>query len=207
MNLPVGAVHHIPGRIRIRLPFLKSNAEGLNEILTFLDRVDGVLDVQANILTGSILIQYEPGDYDVILDRIAAVAKDNFGLLIAAAPSILNSDTLAALERFSFDISQPSRASVALNNGFHRVDKWLRTATENSVDIRSIVPLGLAGAAILRFGAAATPLWVALAVASFTSFVALNPNTVHDRENGEKPESDTPRNVKELIKEVMSPNA
>ena len=204
MNLPVGAVHHVPGRIRIRLPFLKGDPETLNEVKSFLDRIDGVHHVKFNVLTGSVLVRYDPRDYDVIFDRVADAIKNNFGLLIAAAPKLLDSDALSGMEQYSFDISGPSKASAALSDTFRGVDRWLRISSENAVDIRSIVPIGLGTAAVLAVGGASTPLWAALAIASFTSYVALNPRVVLGDGNG--PESE-PQNVREQLKEAMYPDA
>ena len=69
---------------------------------------------------------------------------------------------------------------------------------------RSIVPIGLGTAAVLAVGGASTPLWAALAIASFTSYVALNPRVVLGDGNG--PESE-PQNVREQLKEAMYPDA
>ncbi len=53
-------VHHLPGRLRLKLPALKRNAAYAQALQTSLSTVPGVLAVRANTLTGSLLISYDP---------------------------------------------------------------------------------------------------------------------------------------------------
>jgi hypothetical protein len=52
-------LHHVPGRIRIKTPFLKGSAAKALEIEKKLESVYGVRSAHANALTGSLLIRYE----------------------------------------------------------------------------------------------------------------------------------------------------
>ncbi|MHC1728214.1 MAG: HMA2 domain-containing protein [Syntrophobacteraceae bacterium] len=65
-------LHHVPGRIRVRIPSIKydyAQAEGLQEKL---ESLTGVTTVYANALTGSVLVNYDPAKINagVILDLI-----------------------------------------------------------------------------------------------------------------------------------------
>jgi hypothetical protein len=52
----------------------------------------------------------------------------------------------------------------------------VKRATNNAVDLKVLLPLGLAVYSLLKFEAEmATPLWVTLGIFSFNSFVALHP--------------------------------
>lgn len=53
-------VHHVPGRLRIRIPALKRNVEKARVLTKALARVSGVQSVEANLLTGSLLVHYDP---------------------------------------------------------------------------------------------------------------------------------------------------
>jgi hypothetical protein len=56
-----------------------------------------------------------------------------------------------------------------------QIDAGIKWATNNSVDLKVLLPLGLALYAFAESGTeAATPLWVTLGIFSFNSFVALH---------------------------------
>lgn len=180
MSLPVGAIHHVPGRIRIRLPFLKKNAETLAEVRRFLEGLEGVTSVQENVLTGSLLLHYDCDENADFYDRMMNSVKENFGLMAAAVPHLLAKGGLEAVELSALDGEVPSGASRLLGESFESLDRRIRRATDNGFDLKSLVPLGLLGAAVLRIGAqAATPLWVTLAIFSFSSFIAMHPDVIN----------------------------
>jgi hypothetical protein len=56
-------LHHIPGRLRVKCASLKRNDEQVRRICDYLRGVDGVVEAEANALTGSLLIRY---DADVV---------------------------------------------------------------------------------------------------------------------------------------------
>lgn len=67
-------VHHIPGRLRIRIPSLRNNPRQIDTVKTLLD-IKGAEKIRVNQLTGSVVITYD-------LDGISAqallgVLKDN----------------------------------------------------------------------------------------------------------------------------------
>jgi hypothetical protein len=53
-------VHALDGRLRIRIPAIKRNAEVAASLEQSLLRVKGVKGVRTNTLTGSVLIHYDP---------------------------------------------------------------------------------------------------------------------------------------------------
>jgi hypothetical protein len=53
-------IHSVPGRLRIKLPQLKSNLPHCQEVQALLLGLEGVQDVEANCLTGSMLVRYDP---------------------------------------------------------------------------------------------------------------------------------------------------
>ena len=52
-------LHSVPGRIRVKIPQLRSNASRCQEVQVLLLGLVGVEDVSANCLTGSIVIRYD----------------------------------------------------------------------------------------------------------------------------------------------------
>jgi hypothetical protein len=54
-------LHHVPGRIRIKTPFIKGSPAQAQGIEDNLKSIYGVKSANANALTGSVLINYDPG--------------------------------------------------------------------------------------------------------------------------------------------------
>lgn len=53
-------IHHVRGRLRIRTEELKRNERKARAIVAALDAMPGVISAEANIITGSLLVHYEP---------------------------------------------------------------------------------------------------------------------------------------------------
>jgi Heavy metal associated domain 2 len=53
-------IHHIPGRIRIRIDALKRNSVRARALEKWLQSRNGVDRVEINTLTGSVLVHYRP---------------------------------------------------------------------------------------------------------------------------------------------------
>lgn len=61
-------VHQVPGRLRVRIPEMRGHKHRAREIETILN-TDGVANVKANELTGSVVVLYNPAgvDHDQLL--------------------------------------------------------------------------------------------------------------------------------------------
>jgi copper chaperone CopZ len=64
--------HHVPGRIRVKVPALKKNDAAAKEVPHILRGLDGVTAVEASALTGSIVVHYDKDliDSDAILGAL-----------------------------------------------------------------------------------------------------------------------------------------
>ncbi|MDQ0138533.1 HMA2 domain-containing protein [Cupriavidus necator] len=56
----LGEIHHVPGRLRLKLPAIKHNVDGARRIEQTVNALPGVRDACANTLTGSIVIRFYP---------------------------------------------------------------------------------------------------------------------------------------------------
>jgi hypothetical protein len=56
-------LHHLPGRLRVKCVSLKRNDEKARWVCDYLRGIDGVVEAEANALTGSLLVRY---DADVV---------------------------------------------------------------------------------------------------------------------------------------------
>lgn len=53
-------IHHVPGRLRIKTHLVKDRADNALRVRERIARVAGVQAVEANTLTGSIIVRYQP---------------------------------------------------------------------------------------------------------------------------------------------------
>jgi len=61
-------IHHVPGRIRIEVPFIKNlSISGLLQMSKQFSAIPvGIKDIRPNPFSGSVVITYEPGKIDII---------------------------------------------------------------------------------------------------------------------------------------------
>ena len=57
-------LHHVPGRLRVRLASLKRNAPEAAPLHAELLSIQGVNSVSVSSITGSVIIQYNPNCFD-----------------------------------------------------------------------------------------------------------------------------------------------
>lgn len=53
-------IHSIPGRLRIKSPRIKNNDDAVHELRKVLGTIEGVATIDVNLLTGSLLVNYNP---------------------------------------------------------------------------------------------------------------------------------------------------
>lgn len=53
-------IHNVPGRLRVKSPAVKKNTDAAVEIRKILSAMNGVATVDINLITGSVLINYNP---------------------------------------------------------------------------------------------------------------------------------------------------
>lgn len=52
-------IHHVPGRLRVRIPEIRRNPKTVGVVQSLLD-IYGVDDIKVNHLTGSIIVKFDP---------------------------------------------------------------------------------------------------------------------------------------------------
>jgi hypothetical protein len=164
-------VHHIPGRLRVRLPPSKRDPHLFEELREFVSGLGGVERVEVNPTTGSVLVHYHPESREEIQAMLSQTASDS-----RADAGVTGVDELAEkIEREAEFLSAHSELAMQIVAAIKGLNREVRQATNNMVDLKVLLPAGLAVWAFLKMGAeVATPLWVTLAIFSFNSFVALH---------------------------------
>jgi hypothetical protein len=164
-------VHHHPGRLRVRAAVLRDDAELAERITQALEGMPGIARVTHNARTGSVLVEYEPGlvEPDAIAEQIAKTAQ-----LISPF------DPRAAKPVF--------RPAGALIEGTRELNAIAEELTGGRVDLRSLVPAALAGAAAYSFAfgkGPRLPRWDNLLWWSYSVF-----HSLHAREIADHPGAD-----------------
>ncbi len=70
-------VHHVPGRLRVRIPSIKGNTIRANEVEKFCRKLNGLDTVEANTVTGSLIIKYHSDilSHEEIMEKLR---KNNY---------------------------------------------------------------------------------------------------------------------------------
>jgi hypothetical protein len=168
-------IHHIPGRMRVKLPGAKGHHQVLRHIQQSIVPMPGIQRVEINPATGSVLVYYDPGQHEAFHTQLAehAMQADLFAL---KPPELTEVDEIAAkIEAEAEFLAAQSEIARSMIDVVKQIDTGIKRATNNNVDLKVLLPLGLAFYAFVEAGTeAVTPLWVTLGIFSFNSFVALH---------------------------------
>lgn len=169
-------VHHIPGRMRIKVPFLKGASTYLDQINEVLLPVKGLKHVDFSPITGSVLLHYDPEMYEQFPKQLSEYVQGAMGLSLASTNSKNGTPDSAIQEVVGNQLLADTTLAREIFRFFNRLNNDVKEATGNVFDLKTILPVGFGTYALLKVGSAmTTPLWVTLAIFSFTSFAILNP--------------------------------
>jgi hypothetical protein len=166
-------VHHVPGRLRIKVMDAKANAEFFSNLKKAVAAVPGVDCVRVNPLSSSIVIDYPAAD-----------AAFHFKLLDSAEVkswlTLDQQDSLTALIDQAVAKSIPyseqhSRIAEAIVSVAEHLDIGLRKASNGYLDLKVLLPLGIAvGTSLHKARGRGTPMWITLSTFAFNSFLSMH---------------------------------
>jgi hypothetical protein len=164
-NRRATVVHAIPGRVRVRLERSLRSAELLRDLVEALSEVEGVRRVQANPATGSLLLLYDPELLTLDQLLLAADAANIAVVLPGDQSHQPEPDDLTPLAR-------------GINSAFGRLNRALFAFTGGKLDVRTVLPLGLAAGSLRQIARSggnvrAVP-WYVLLWYSFEVFTKFN---------------------------------
>ncbi len=165
----------------MRLPRARRDPQLLRDLQQFVQGLGGVQRVEINPGTGSILVHYAPESHQEMRSMIQSMAGDE---PTGPAPLPEDGDSLAGQVLHEADfLAAHSELARQIVLSMQQVNRQIRRATDNFVDLNVLVPATLAVWAFFSVGVeVSTPLWVSLGIFSFNSFVSLHrPNVVHVR--------------------------
>jgi hypothetical protein len=158
--------HSVPGRVRLKIT---GDDKEVADVLDAVQRVrdeHGVSSVRTDVRTGSALLLYDPESLDL------EAAVDLLRKAHQALEGLVPPAVLEPVERSA------SHVAVAVRARFGHADESVLRATRGVVDLRMLLPIGLAGLSIRQFLRTGPNLkaipWYALAYYSFDSFIKLH---------------------------------
>jgi hypothetical protein len=201
MNLQIA--HQVPGRVRMKIPAGKNNPELLKQIGEVFGAIPGIEEIEVNPTTGSVVLRYDTDRHDEFHGTFnkhyaAHGATDNgaaSGSGGAQNGALHGADTdldklTGSIEAEAEFLASHSHSARVVVDFIKKVDREIKIATGNSVDLKILFAVGMIGFTVLEIGAtAATPVWVTLAIFSVNHFIEL-----HERQ------------LKEAVAEIEMPN-
>jgi hypothetical protein len=175
-------VHQMPGRVRIKIPSAKGNAELLEEVRHSFNGMPGLHQVTAKPSSGSIVVHYDPEVQAQLDEHLRKRWKEALPTLrVKAAGRELPGnefDTVARkVEAEAELLAGHSEWARLVVEFFKATDREIKLLTNNAIDLKIVLALGLAAATFVGVGAhAATPMWVTLALFAINHFLEMHPH-------------------------------
>lgn len=151
-------LHHIPGRMRLRIPEAKGNSSKLAALQQSLVDLAGVRKVDANAMLGTIIIQYDPTLFTGFTAQLADYALDRDLFTIGghnAGPCV-------------------SDAGRSVKGFLGTLNRTVQDAMGNTMNLKELLPLSLLVYAFLfvdkALAASQWLNWVQFAVDSYMDF-------------------------------------
>jgi len=168
-------VHSCRGRVRMKVPAAKGDEALLEQIRQTVLAVPGVTEVSVNPQTGSVIMHYDQHTHDDFHQHLAHCCKDHH-LEVCREPALSEVDEMARqIETEAKYLAEHSEAARVVVDFFTSVDRQVKVATGNAVDLKVLLPLGLAVVTFMELGLeAATPIWLTLGLFSLNHFVEMH---------------------------------
>jgi hypothetical protein len=177
--------HRIPGRVRVRMPFLRKRRDDAERVARRAAELPGVLEVEGHPFTGSLVVRFDAERVDE--DRVLAALRDATGVTLMVrrgerrpAPRVVPGAPASAVGRATME-------------AFRGLDEELLRITEGGMDLGVLVTLGfvVAGAfEVMVTQKIPAPPWFNLAWWGFRTFMTVEAPAI--RENGAGAASDSP---------------
>jgi hypothetical protein len=167
--------HHIPGRIRLKMPDQEDALHLLEHVQRAISLIPEVNRIDVNRLTGSIVVEYDPAHFKQILTH-ATRATTQQGLVRLVTPEAARIDAvLGYAQREMQKLAHYSMTAKQVMALLHRANLEIKHATANAIDLRTMLPLCLSVYSLMTDKKEPSPLWVTLLIFSFNAFVSLHP--------------------------------
>ena len=170
---PARIVHQVPGRIRIKVTGAKEDSEYFAVVQRLISELAGVESVRVNATSSSIVIGYNPSDpaFHFRLRQNGAVGTwldltEDDGIFAEV------DDAVTTGVRY---LKQHSRLAESVVCTAEQLDTSLRKASDGYLDLKVLLPLGVAAATSLhKARGKGTPMWMTMGIFAFNAFLSLH---------------------------------
>jgi hypothetical protein len=171
--------HQTLGRVRMKFSSAKGNRELLDEIGRKFAGIVGVESCEVNPITGSVVLHYDKRRHDDFHDHLSRHCEEHHGGATPRPPGTQLDDITRKIEDEAEFLAEHSHAAKSVVHICKYVDRHIKLATGNTVDLKIGLAGGIVALSLLEMGAfAATPVWLTLGVFSLNHFVELQQHHV-----------------------------
>jgi hypothetical protein len=172
-SLKFDVAHQVPGRVRMKVPGAKGNPEMLKQIADTFAAIPGIEEITVNPHTGSLVMRYDTDQHDEFHDHFH---RHHGHQALGYQPPATEIDGLARkIEEEAEFLAQNSETARAVVDFFKKVDREIRSATDNNVDLKIVLAVGIIGLTVFEVGAsAATPVWVTLTLFTLNHVIEMH---------------------------------
>ncbi|MGA8171433.1 MAG: HMA2 domain-containing protein [Methylocystis sp.] len=184
--------HQTPGRVRMKIAAAKGNPELLEELGDKFGGIAGVQRCEVNPTTGSVVVYYDTKRHDDFHEDLRRHCEEHHG----GPPGTELDEIARKIEDEAEFLAEHSHAARTIVHICKNLDRHVKVATHNTVDLKIGLAGGLVAVTLLEMGAfAATPIWLTLGVFTLNHFVELQQHQVLvDKANAaEKAANSAPR--------------
>jgi hypothetical protein len=174
-KLKLQIAHQVPGRVRMKIPGAKGNPELLQQISETFGVIPGIEQITVNPATGSVVLHYDAERHDEFHGTFQHHYHQAQGAH-SHPPSTEIDDLARRIEDEAEFLARNSETARAVVDFVKKVDREIKLATNNTVDLKIVLAVGIIGITVLEVGAtAATPVWVTLAIFTLNHFLEMHP--------------------------------
>jgi Heavy metal associated domain 2 len=173
--------HQIPGRIRMKVPSAKGNPEQLESYKEILGAIPGIESIDVNPETGSIVLRYDPKAQDHFHAGFQQHMHEQHGQ--HHRPPKNEIDQLATtIEREAEYLAEHSHVARVFVEACRNADRNIKLHSHNMLDLKMLLAIGVIGITVFEVGAAAaTPVWVTLALFGLNHFIEMQEEAAEQR--------------------------
>jgi len=171
--------HQTLGRVRMKFSSAKGNPELLDEIGKKFAGIVGVESCEVNPITGSVVLQYDKRRHHDFHDHLSRHCEEHHGGATPRPPGTQLDEITRKIEDEAEFLAEHSHAAKSVVHICKYVDRHVKLATGNTIDLKIGLAGGIVALSLLEMGAfAATPVWLTLGVFSLNHFVELQQHHV-----------------------------
>lgn len=182
--------HAVHGRLRLKIPAATRDPGILDRLKTVITAIEGIDSVDVKAGSGSLVIYYDREHHPEIEALLQCLSQSEAAPLTLAQqpkpeirpPPNRVEDLTRSIEEEAGFLAEHSVLAKTVVAAVKRLDMDIKRSTNNNIDLKIMVPVALAGVTILEIGAAAaTPMWVTLAIFSLNHFVELHAHDADEK--------------------------